>query len=283
MHTQKRANEVCMPEDPLAPPDPVHRALMLLQGEPVFMHTAPVWKRSLNLGTLGGIGPAEARIAQDATTAVVARPRDAVALRLALHDTHLFLFTEDDHCFFANCAAFAQMQFHVRDVLVSGMVLHAWLYTARSGVLCLGAYDLVANEALILHDVPAFERSARLRQIFEHAAWRMSQAGEHARTQRFEYVWVGQLGSDAALAEDPALAVTQETCTGACSLLYNAQWPYDVDVFVTVPDTPSAPDTARWIDATPARDLSKKGPRERVAALRIAVPPLLPVVTNERE
>ena len=55
-------------------------------------------------------------------------------------------------------------------------------------------------------------------------------------------------------------------------MLYDARCPYDVDVFVTVPECCDAPLPVRWIDATPVLNTSQAAPRERAAGLRIEVP-----------
>ena len=245
---------------------------MDLKGQTLYIHAAPLWQQFCNQALCFGRGPAEMRSDADSLLAVVARPKLAIALRLLVWKSDLLICTEEEECFIANCDALARMHMRVHDVLPAGTIVHAWLYCTRSGRISLGAYDLVACNENFLHACPAFTRSARLHQLFE-AAWQ-SNGQREPREQAFEYFWVGQLGSDSALANTPGLPVTAETCTGACAMLYDARCPYDIDVFVGVPDTCAAPSPVRWIDATPARNLAKNRPRDRVAGLTIAVPRL---------
>jgi hypothetical protein len=267
----------------VAPPTAVQQALMALKGQTLYIHAAPLWQQFCNQALCFGRGPAELRTEGDSPLAVVARPKRAVALRLLVWKRDVLVCTEDEECFIANLDTLARMHLRVHDVLPPGSIVHAWLYSTRSGRVSLGAYDLIACQEKFLQGSPPFARSARLHQLFELAAQRVASEQREPPQQAFEYFWVGQLGSDAALALKPAAPVTAQTCTGACAMLYDARCPYDVDVFVTVPEACEAPWPARWIDATPARDLSKGGPRDRVAALRVAVPPFVPAGANGRE
>lgn len=238
-------------------PDAVQCALMCLQGERICIHDTLFYAASRSVVSPHNIGPTEWRTEKDATVAVVARPKGALALSLFVTTSNVLIYTHDTEWFVANCAALDRFHFNVRGVLAPGMVAHAWLYATRSGAMCLGAYDLVMCDGHKMTTCAAFERSRRLQQLFETAA-------AHARgnhLQRFEYVWVGQLGSDAA----PGAA-----CTGACAMLYDARCPYDIALFVTVPDNCDSPGPTRWIDATPVR--SKAAPRDRAAALTVQVP-----------
>lgn len=267
----------------VAPPTAVQQALMALRGQTLYIHAAPLWQQFCNQALCFGRGPAELRRESDSPLAVVARPKLAVALRLLVWKRDVLVCTEEEECFIANCDALARMHLRVHDVLPPGSIVHAWLYCTRSGRVSLGAYDLIACQEGFLQGSPPFARSARLHQLFELARQRVADGQREPPQQAFEYFWVGQLGSDAALAHRPAAPVTAQTCTGACAMLYDARCPYDVDVFVTVPEACEAPWPVRWIDATPARSLSKAGPRERVAALTVVVPPLVPAVANGRE
>lgn len=254
----------------VAPPTVVEKALMDLKGQSLYIHAAPLWQKFCNQALCSGRGPAEMRTDADRLLPVVARPKMAIALRLLVWKSDVLVCTEDEECFIANCDALARMHVRVHDVLPVGSIVHAWLYCARSGRICLGAFDLIACNEKFLQECPAFTRSARLHQLFEVAQLSLAQRGP--REQAFEYFWLGQLGSDSALASNPGLPVTAETCTGACAMLYDARCPYEIDVFVGVPEACETACLVRWIDATPARNLAKYKARERVAALTIALP-----------
>ena len=248
---------------PLPFPNAVQRALICLQGERVCIYDTLFDSDSRSVVVPHNVGPAERRAEKDAAVAVVARPNGALALSLCVTTSDVLIHTHETEWFVANCAALDRFHFNVRGVLAPGMVVHAWLYATRSGTICLGAYDLVMCERLKMTACPAFERSSRLQQLFTAAA---AHASEN-HMQHFEYVWVGQLGGDAALGA---------ACTGACAMLYDARCPYDVAVFVTVPNNCDAHGPVRWIDATPTGDLQRcdkqRPARDRAAALTVQVP-----------